>query len=54
MRVYANETNLFAKLLLHIQHTIDALTCSAKEIAGIKSHIKKILAKLSSHPSKPQ
>ncbi|OAA53443.1 hypothetical protein SPI_09371 [Niveomyces insectorum RCEF 264] len=43
VRVYANEIDSFAKLLLNVQSTVDGLTCSAAEIAKIKTHIKEIL-----------
>ncbi|KAK3368307.1 hypothetical protein B0H63DRAFT_455092 [Podospora didyma] len=43
VRVYASEIDSFAKLLLHVQRTIDSLTCSAKEIAEIKTQIRDIL-----------
>jgi len=43
VRVYANEIDAFAKLLFHVQRTVDGLACSAKELKEIKTQIREIL-----------
>lgn len=43
VRLYGNEIDAFAKLLLHVQRTVDGLACSAQELKEIKTQVQEIL-----------